>query len=64
MALSLKKLKNILVAKGMILKKIFHIGEFCVYIEIIHINSANIFLLYIPSKYEINISNHNNIHNI
>jgi len=53
MALSLKKLEKILETKGLILKRYFTIGGMCVYIEILVIESADIFLLYIPSKYDI-----------
>jgi hypothetical protein len=53
MALSLRKLENLLGNKGLLLKRYFTIGGMCVYIEVLVIENADIFFLYIPSKYDI-----------
>ena len=53
MALSLQKLERLLGNKGLLLKRYFTIGGMCVYIEVLVIENADIFFLYIPSKYDI-----------
>ena len=53
MALSLQKLEKLLESKGLIPKRYFTIDRLCVYIEVLVINTADIFFLYIPSKYDI-----------
>jgi hypothetical protein len=53
MTLSFNKLGRMLSKKGMIIKKIFAVNGLCVYIEVLCICNADSFLLYIPSKYEI-----------
>lgn len=60
MPLSLNKLDRLLSAKGLLPKKYYTIHGFCVYIEVLSINNADSFMLYIPSKYEINVPNHGN----
>ena len=62
--LSLNKLEIFLSQKGFFIKKIFTISEMCVYIEIICINNADIFLLYIPSKYDIKADGRNDVYKI
>jgi len=49
---SILKLEKLLVNKGFIPNKYFIIDGTISYIEIISLNSADVFLLYIPSKYE------------
>jgi len=56
MTLSFRKLGRFLSKKGMIAKKIFAMNGLCVYIEVLCISNADSFLLYIPSKYEIQIT--------
>lgn len=53
MALSVNKLAKLLQSKEFLIKNIYSIGDVCVYIEFIHINSGENLFLYIPSKYEI-----------
>lgn len=60
MPLSLNKLDRLLSGKGLLPKKFFVIHGSCVYIEVLSINNADSFMLYIPSKYEISIPNHGN----
>ena len=63
MPLSIKKLEKLLAIKGFIPNKFFVMHNVCVYIEVISINNADIFFLYIPSKYEF-IINGSNTHKI
>ena len=53
MVLSLQKLGTVLEGKGLIPKKYFTIGGMCVYLEVLAVETADIFFLYIPSKYDI-----------
>lgn len=62
MALSINKLEKLLSSKGLILKKYFIIDGLCVYIEVLTISNADSFMLYIPSKYEINIDKRNDVY--
>jgi hypothetical protein len=55
MTLSFNKLEKLLSRKGLIPKKFFIMHGFIVYIEILSIENADNFMLYIPSKYEIAI---------
>ena len=57
MALSLNKLEKLLGSKGLLPKRYFTIGGMCVYIEILVLDNADIFFLYIPSKYDIKAPN-------
>ncbi len=57
MTLSLKKLKRLLGSKGLLPKRYFTISGLCVYIEVLVIENADIFFLYIPSKYNIKAPN-------
>lgn len=54
MTLSLNKLERLLSSRGFTIKKYFVINNLCVYLEILSFLNADTFLLYIPSKYEIN----------
>ena len=56
MTLSLNKLEQLLAHTGLLIKKIFIIGDLCVYIELLSTRNAEICMLYIPSKYEIKIN--------
>lgn len=64
MTLSLYKLEKILSSKGMISKKIFIMNGLCVYLEVIIINNADSFMLYIPSKYEIKVDKSDGVYKI
>lgn len=62
MPLSVNKLEKLLSTKGLIPKKYFAVDGLCVYMEVISISNADSFMLYIPSKYEINIGRGNDIY--
>lgn len=64
MPLSINKLEKLLDTKGLIPKKFFVIHGLCVYIEVLNISNADEFMLYIPSKYEINISNRESVYKV
>jgi transposase len=53
MALSLRKLQRLLENKRLVLQRYFTIKGMCVYIEVLIVETADIFFLYIPSKYDI-----------
>ncbi len=55
--LSIKKLRDILLSNNITIKKIFCIGDIVIYLELLHIDSSNVFMLYIQSKYEIKVKN-------
>lgn len=64
MTLSLNKLEKFLHSNGFIPKKFFVIKNFIVYIEVLSINNADSFMLYIPSKYDIQIDQRDDIYKI
>lgn len=53
MPLSFNKLDNIISKNGLLIRKIYTISNCCVYIELLCINTGDLFMLYIPSKYDI-----------
>ena len=53
MSLSLKKLENLLVNNGFSITKLFTLDDYCVYIELLCNSTADVSMLYIPSKYNI-----------
>lgn len=53
MTLLISKLEKLLFTQGLIIKNFFVIHSLCVYLEILNTQNGDIFLLYIPSKYEI-----------
>lgn len=53
MPLSLHKLEKIISKNGLLVRKIYTIHNYCVYLELLCINTADVCMLYIPSKYEI-----------
>lgn len=55
MTLSLNKLEKLLSKRGLIPKKYFTIDGLIIYIEVLSIPNADSFMLYIPSKYDIEI---------
>jgi hypothetical protein len=57
MSLSISKLEKLLSRSGIIPKKYFTMDGACVYIETLILQTADVLLLYIPSKYEIRIAN-------
>lgn len=62
--LSLNKLENLLVSKNIIINKIFVIDNLCVYIEVLSTLNGNMFLLYIPSKYDIKTDDRDDVYKI
>ena len=62
MPLSIQKLEKFLSLKGFIPSKCFTIHSTCVFIEIISIENSDIFLLYIPSKYEFFVDKDKNVY--
>ena len=64
MPLSLNKLEKILGSKNLIIRKNFTVGDMAVYLEVFNPVSADSFLLYIPSKYDIPISPGSNSYKI
>ena len=56
MPLSVDKLIDLLNSKGFLINKYFILDGLCFYLEIFSIKTAEVFLLYIPSKYEFEIS--------
>jgi len=64
MPLSYQKLEKVLLSKGFIPRKIFIIKEVISYIEVYNSKNADIFLVYIQSKYTINAPRGNDIYNI
>ena len=56
MPLSIVKLQEFLTLKGFVANKFFIMNGYCFYLEIFCLKTADIFLLYIPSKYNIQIN--------
>lgn len=61
MTLSIDKLENLLATKGFIPKSFYTLDEYCIYIEVFCIQTAETFLLYISSRYELIVKNRDNI---
>lgn len=53
---SINKLQKLLVNNGLIIKSMYTIGKLCIYMEVLCIDNANTFILYIPSKYKIKVN--------
>jgi len=64
MPLSLPKLQDLLVSKGFIPSTYFILDDSIFYIELFSVKSAEIFLLYIPSKYNFVINSSRNVYKI
>ena len=64
MPLSLLKLERLFSSKGLLINKYFTMNSLCVYLEVFNLNNAETFLLYIQSKYEINLERGNNVFKI
>jgi len=56
MPLSFNKLEKLLSGRGLLPKKYFTVHDLIVYVEVLSILNADCFMLYIPSKYDIEIS--------
>ena len=61
MSLSISKLENLLTRKGLTITKIFCIDNYCVYIELLCNSTADVCMLYIPSKYNITAPQSENV---
>lgn len=64
MPLSMNKLQELLLNKGFVASKFFIMDGDCFFIELFSLNSADVFLLYIPSKYTFNMEPGNNAYKI
>lgn len=64
MPLSLAKLEKLLVDKGFVVMNYFELDGSCFYIVLFAIKTADIFLMYIPSKYTFPITNETNSYKI
>jgi hypothetical protein len=61
MSLSLQKLEKILFKYDLTIQKIYTMDDKCIYLELLSVNTAELCLLYIPSKYEITVSRGDNV---
>jgi hypothetical protein len=64
MTLSFNKLEKLLSEKGLLPKKYFTIHDLIIYVEVLSLSNAGCFLLYIPSKYEIEISGGDDVYKV
>ena len=64
MPLSIHKLDNLLASKGFVSNKYYTIENVCVYIELVSMSDADVFLLYIPSKYKFSVKNKSNVYKL
>ena len=64
MPLSINKLEKLLALKGFVPNKYFVSHGACVYMEIVSISNADMFLMYIPSKYNLPVPPNDNVFKI
>ena len=64
MPLSFNKLEKLLSGRGLLPKKYFTIHDLIVYVEVLSVSNAESFMLYIPSKYEIEINGGDDVYKI
>lgn len=64
MPLSIAKLQDFLTTKGFVANKYFTMDGSCFFIELFCLKTADIFLLYIPSKYDIKLHSGENAYKI
>lgn len=64
MTLSFNKLEKLLSGRGLLPKKYFTIHDLIIYIEVLSLSNAGCFMLYIPSKYEIELSEGDDVYKI
>jgi len=62
MTLSARKLEKLLDSKGFLIKRIYAMHGLIVYVEAMCASTADSFLLYIPSAYEIKVEDGDNVH--
>lgn len=59
MTLSISKLEELLSSKGYVIDKYFIMDKYCFYLQILSIHTSELFLLYIPSKYNFEVEGDN-----
>lgn len=64
MPLSIDKLDKLLETKGFVSNKYYTIEDLCMYVELVSISDADVFLLYIPSKYKFSVKNKSNVYKL
>lgn len=64
MPLSFNKLEKLLSGRGLLPKKYFTIHDLIIYVEVLSLSNASCFMLYIPSKYEIEISGGDDVYKV
>lgn len=62
MPLSITKLEHLLASKGFIPKTFYTLDDFCIYIEVFSVQTAESFMLYISSRYELIVKDRDNIY--
>jgi len=62
--LSLKKLEELLYTENCSLKRVYAYRGSCMFLEVANYNSHDVFLLYIPSKYDIPAKGYPNVYHI
>lgn len=64
MTLSFNKLEKLLSGRGLLPKKYFTIHDLIIYIEVLSLSNAGCFMLYIPSKYEIELAEGDDVYKV
>lgn len=64
MSLSIRKLEKFLDKNNFIIKNIFTVGGMCAYIEVSSLLTLDLFLIYIPSRYDIEVADGDKIYKI
>lgn len=64
MTLSFNKLEKLLTGRGLLPKKYFTIHDLIIYIEVLSLSNAGCFMLYIPSKYEIELAGGDDVYKV
>lgn len=64
MPLSVNKLEKFLSSHGLVAKKFYTMDDLIVYIEVLSISTADSFMLYIPSKYKIQLSRGTDVYQV
>jgi hypothetical protein len=61
MVMSLTKLEDLLASKGFVAKSYYTLDDYCIYIEVLNVTNASIFMLYITARYGLKVTNRPNI---
>ena len=64
MVMSLSKLEDLLASKGFVPKSYYTLDDYCIYIEVLNVSNASIFMLYITSRYGLKVSNRQNVYDL